>query len=249
LAERVGYDRVASLVYRAGFNADIQPYPSIALGSFEVTPIEIAGAWTALANGGVRVEPRAISGVSTNEGETLRTYPIESTEVFRPELAALMTNLLENVINAGTGVGVRSRGYTRPAAGKTGTSRDGWFAGYTTDLLVIAWVGFDDNRELDIEGSRSALPIWTSFMLEASRLYPARPEQDVAFAVPPGVEMATIDGETLTLASPTCDLRFVQAFIRGTAPTAFCPIHAFGDGFLLSGVPAVSAPVLSNTSP
>jgi membrane peptidoglycan carboxypeptidase len=249
VAERVGYDRVASLVYRAGFNADIQPYPSIALGSFEVTPIEIAGAWTAFANGGVRAEPRALSGVSTNEGETLRTYPIESTEVFRPELAALMTNLLENVINAGTGVGVRSRGYTRPAAGKTGTSRDGWFAGYTTDLLVIAWVGFDDNRELDIEGSRSALPIWTSFMLEASRLYPARPEQDVAFAVPPGVEMATIDGETLTLASPTCDLRFVQAFIRGTAPTAFCPIHAFGDGFLLSGVPAVSAPVLSNTSP
>lgn len=245
VAERVGYDRVAELVYRAGFNADIQPYPSIALGSFEVTPIEIAGAWTALANDGTRVEPQAIRRVATAEGEDLRTYPIESTRVFRPELAALMTNLLENVINRGTGAGVRSRGYTRPAAGKTGTSRDGWFAGYTTDLLVIAWVGFDDNRELDLEGSRSALPIWTSFMLEANRLYPPRPGQDVAFAPPPGIEMATIDGETLTLASPTCSDRFVQAFIRGTAPRAFCPIHAFGDGFLLSTSPALGTGALT----
>jgi penicillin-binding protein 1B len=238
--------RVAELVYRAGFNADIQAYPSIALGSFEVTPIEIAGAWTALANSGMRVEPRAIGRVTTSEGEDLRTYPVESMQVFRPELAAVMTNLLENVINAGTGVGVRSRGYTRPAAGKTGTSRDGWFAGYTTDLLVIAWVGFDDNRELDLEGSRSALPIWTSFMLEANRLYPARPGQDVAFAAPPGIEMATIDGETLTLASPTCSDRFVQAFIRGTAPAAFCPIHAFGDGFLLSTAPALGTGALTS---
>jgi penicillin-binding protein 1B len=146
----------------------------------------------------------------------------------------MMTNLLENVINRGTGVRVRSSGFTLPAAGKTGTSRDGWFAGYTKDLLAIAWVGFDDNRELDLEGSRSALPIWTSFMMEANRLYPVRPGQNMQFVNPPGVEMVSIDGDTLTLASPTCVNRFSQVFIRGTAPTSYCPIHGFGNGFFMN---------------
>jgi penicillin-binding protein 1B len=199
-----------------------------------VTPIEIAGAWTAFANEGVRVEPRAINQVRSSEGELLTEYPLESHDVIRPELAAMMTNLLENVINRGTGVRVRSSGFTLPAAGKTGTSRDGWFAGYTKDLLAIAWVGFDDNRELDLEGSRSALPIWTSFMMEADRLYPVRQGEDSRFIVPPGVEVVAIDEETLSLASPTCVDRFSQAFIRGTAPTSYCPIHSFGNGFLLS---------------
>jgi membrane peptidoglycan carboxypeptidase len=234
VAERVGFDKVADLAHRVGFNADIQPYPSIALGSFEVTPIEIAGAWSALANEGVRVAPRAIYSVESSDGEVLKSYPLESEAVLRPELAAMMTNLLENVINRGTGVGVRSRGFTLPAAGKTGTSRDGWFAGYTKDLLVIAWVGFDDNRELDLEGSRSALPIWTSFMLEADRLYPVQEGENVEFTNPPGVERVAIDGETLALASPTCITRFFQVFIRGTAPTNYCPIHGFGNGFFLS---------------
>ena len=236
VAERVGYDRVADLAHRAGFNADIQPYPSIALGSFEVTPIEIAGAWTALANEGVRVEPRAIERVTSGDGDVLAAYPLESREVLRPELAALMTHLLGDVINRGTGAGVRSRfGFGLPAAGKTGTSRDGWFAGYTTDLLVIAWVGFDDNHELDLEGSRSALPIWASFMLDAYELYPVREGQNVNFVYPPGVEMVSIDEETLTLASPYCVERFSQLFIRGTAPTSYCPIHGFGGGFFPSG--------------
>ena len=234
IAERVGFDRVAELAHRAGFNADIQPFPSIALGSFEVTPIEIAGAWSALANEGLRVEPRAINSVRSNEDEVLQSYPLQSKEVLRPELAALMTNLLENVINRGTGAGVRSRGFTLPAAGKTGTSRDGWFAGYTKDLLVIAWVGFDDNRELDLEGSRSALPIWASFMLEADRLYPARAGENMNFMNPPGVELVAVDEDTLALASPTCVTRFLQVFIRGTSPTNYCPIHGFGNGFLLT---------------
>ena len=120
VAERVGFDRVAALAHRAGFNADIQPFPSIALGSFEVTPIEIAGAWSALANQGLRVEPRAIKMVTSSDNQVLQSYPLQSREVFRPELAALMTNLLENVINSGTGIGVRSRGFT------TAGSRQDW---------------------------------------------------------------------------------------------------------------------------
>ena len=234
VAERVGFDRIADLAHRLGLNADIRPYPSIALGSFEVTPIEMAGAYTALANEGVRVEPRSIRQVANEDGDVLETYPMESEQVIEPELAYLMTNLLENVINRGTGAGVRSRGFRLPAAGKTGTSRDGWFAGYTKDLLAIAWVGFDDNRELDLEGSRSALPIWVSFMSAADELYPVREDEDMNFYDPPGVEMVSIDGDTLTLATPYCETRFTQAFIFGTVPHTYCPIHSFSSGFFLS---------------
>ena len=234
VAERIGFDKVAELAHRVGLNADIRPFPSIALGSFEVTPIEMAGAYTAFANEGVRVEPRALRYVSDQDGEMLRQYELESEEVLRPELAYLMTNLLQNVINRGTGAGVRARGFTLPAAGKTGTSRDGWFAGYTKDLLAIAWVGFDDNRELDLEGSRSALPIWTAFMLEADALYPVRPDENIYFVEPPGIELVTIDGGTLSLATPYCDDRYTQAFIFGTAPRTYCPIHSFSGGLFLS---------------
>ena len=234
IAERVGFDRIADLAHRVGLNADIRPYPSIALGSFEVTPIEMAGAYTALANEGVRVEPRSIRQVTDEDGDVIETYLMESEQVIAPELAYLMTNLLENVINRGTGAGVRARGFRLPAAGKTGTSRDGWFAGYTKDLLTIAWVGFDDNRELDLEGSRSALPIWVSFMLAADELYPVREDEDMNFYGPPGVEMVSIDGDTLTLATPYCEARFTQAFIFGTVPHTYCPIHSFSSGFFLS---------------
>ena len=234
IAEQVGYDRIAELAHRLGLNADIRPYPSIALGSFEVTPFEMAGAYTALANEGVRVEPRALRKVTGKDGRELESYGLESEEVLRPELAYLMTNLLENVINRGTGAGVRSRGFRLPAAGKTGTSRDGWFAGYTKDLLAIAWVGFDDNRELDLEGSRSALPIWTSFMLRADELYPVRENEETRFFGPPGIELLAIDGDTLSVATPYCENRFIQAFIYGTEPHSYCPIHSFTQRFFLS---------------
>src|SRR5206468_12773566 len=91
-------------------------------------------------------------------------------------------------------------------------------------LLVIAWVGFDDNRDLNLEGSRSALPIWTEFMLKAYELYPAR--DSMSFKPPPGIEIVRIDAESLMLATPSCTNTFEEAFIAGTAPTAYCPIHS-----------------------
>jgi penicillin-binding protein 1B len=137
----------------------------------------------------------------------------------RPELAYLMTNLMQGVINSGTGQGVRARGFTLPAAGKTGTSRDGWFAGYTKDLLVIAWVGYDDNRDLNLEGARSALPIWTEFMMKATQLNPPKDSDQTSFAVPAGIEFARVDAESLQLANGSCVDTFDEAFIEGTAPT------------------------------
>src|SRR5262249_35082340 len=110
-----------------------------------------------------------------------------------------------------------------PAAGKTGTSRDGWFVGYTKDLLVITWVGFDDNRDLDLEGSRSALPIWTDFMLKAYELHP--PDKRMNFIPPAGIEFVTIDADSGFRATGYCFDVYQEAFIRGTAPSAYCPLH------------------------
>jgi penicillin-binding protein 1B len=228
VAERIGYNRVAALAKRMGLNAKIKGYPSVAIGAFEVTPIELAGAYTAFANEGKRIEPHALLRVVAADGGELKSYKYEPREVIRPQIAYLMTHLMEGVIDHGTGAGVRARGFKLPAAGKTGTSRDGWFAGYTKDLLVIAWVGFDDNRDLNLEGARSALPIWTEFMLKAYELYPARDAARMSFTPPPGIEIVRIDADSRMLATPSCQNTFEEAFIVGTAPTTYCPLHSFG---------------------
>jgi penicillin-binding protein 1B len=199
----------------------------VALGAFEVTPIEMAGAYTAFANEGRRMQPHALIRVTSADGSTNKSYKYEPQDVMRPELAYLMTNLMQGVVNSGTGAGVRSRGFTLPAAGKTGTSRDGWFAGYTKDLLAIAWVGYDDNRDLNLEGSRSALPIWTEFMINAHKLYPPRDSEGTSFAVPAGVEYASVDPESFQVANPSCADTFEEVFISGTVPTSYCPLHGF----------------------
>lgn len=226
VAELIGYDRVAEFAKRLGLNAKIKGYPSVALGAFEVTPIEMAGAYTAFANEGRRSQPHALIRVTSADGSTNKSYKYQLKEVMRPELAYLMTHLMEGVIDSGTGQGVRARGFRLPAAGKTGTSRDGWFAGYTKDFLAIAWVGYDDNRDLNLEGARSALPIWTEFMLKATEMYPPNPDR-MYFDAPPGIEYARIDSDSLVLANPSCVDTFEEVFIAGTVPTSYCPLHGF----------------------
>jgi len=222
IAERIGFDRVATMARRMGLNSKIKGYPSVAIGAFEVTPLELAGAYTAFANEGKRMEPHTLLRVEDADGLELKIYKYEPRRVLTPEIAYLMTSLMEGVIDHGTGAGVRTRGFTLPAAGKTGTSRDGWFVGYTKDLLVVTWVGFDDNRDLGLEGARSALPIWTDFMLRAYELHPPRVMSRMAFAPPPGVEIVGIDSKTLMRANPLCQNTFQEAFITGTAPTDVC---------------------------
>jgi penicillin-binding protein 1B len=225
IAEQVGFERVAAMARRAGMNAKVKGYPSVALGAFEVTPLEMAGAYTIFANEGKWVEPHALIRVSSVDGKVSKKYTYEPKEVIRPELAYVMTNIMQGVISNGTGVGVRSRGFSVPAAGKTGTSRDGWFAGYTKDLLVIAWVGYDDNRDLNLEGAHSALPIWTDFMMKAYQLYPARDEERMYFGAPGGVEFVRIDRESLAPANGSCPDTFEEVFIEGSAPGESCPLH------------------------
>jgi len=225
IAERIGYDRVADLARRAGMNAKIKGYPSVALGAFEVTPLEMAGAYTVFANEGKRLEPHAVLRVVSGDGSIKKTYKHEETQVLAPEVAYLMTHLMEGVIDSGTGQGVRSRGFWLPAAGKTGTSRDGWFAGYTKDYIVIAWVGYDDNRDLNLEGARSALPIWTDFMIKAYQLYPPRDPDAMYFEPPEGVDFVRIDRESNLPATSACVDTYEEAFLSAAVPSDHCPLH------------------------
>jgi penicillin-binding protein 1B len=139
-----------------------------------------------------------------------------------------MTSLMEEVLRSGTGAGARGRGFVLPAAGKTGTSHDGWFAGYTTKLICVVWVGFDDNRELVLEGAQSALPIWTEFMKRAHE----HREYATArgFEAPDGIVAVEVDPSTGQLATSACPNTRNEMFIAGSQPAQSCPVHRGGSG-------------------
>ena len=223
LAQMVGYEEVVGLARRAGMNLQIQPTPAVALGAYEATPLELAGAYTIFANEGVKMEPYMLTMVRSRDGNLLEQADPRGVRVLDRRVAFLMTDLMESAINRGTGVGVRARGFQAPAAGKTGTSHDGWFAGYTSNLLTIVWVGYDSDLEVPLSGAASALPIWTEFMKRAIAL----PQyHDVAAPVPPpGVVQVRIDPDTNGLATPHCPRTQTEYFVAGTQPTEHCRLH------------------------
>jgi penicillin-binding protein 1B len=224
IAQLVGYSAVVDMAHMAGLNGDIRPTPAVALGSYAVTPFEMAAAYTPFANGGRWVKPQVVSYVQNAGGETIHGGQNETHQAMDPRVAYLLTNMLEEVLRSGTGAGVRARGFKLPAAGKTGTSHDGWFAGFTSQLLCIVWVGFDDYRELDLEGAKSALPIWTEFMKKAARLGAYR--KAVEFPRPNGVESAKICLESGKLVGDLCTKTATEVFIAGTEPQDKCDLHA-----------------------
>ncbi len=224
LAQMVGYDRVVELVRAAGMNQDILPTPAMALGSYDVTPLEVARAYTVLANSGVRMDPFWVSMVRDRNGAVLEQKKPEGFPVLDRRVAFLVTDLLQGVIRRGTGVGVRARGFTEPASGKTGTSHDGWFAGYTSNLLAIVWVGYDSNAELPLGGASSALPVWTEFMKRAVAIPQYSNMQEPV--PPPGVVQVTIDADTGGLATPHCPRTESHYFLDGTQPAKYCPLHS-----------------------
>jgi penicillin-binding protein 1B len=246
VAEMVGYNTVVNLAHRAGISEDVKATPAMAIGSYDATPMEMAGAWTIFANHGVHVQPSFVSLVKEPNGKVLLDQKPVAKPVLDPRVDYLVVNMLEEVMRTGTAAGVRARGFTAPAAGKTGTSHDGWFAGFTSDLLCIVWVGFDDNRELDIEGAHSALPIWTEFMkraLQQRKYADAKP-----FAAPDGVVTVTIDPESGMPANAQCPAQSPEVFVAGTEPVGTCPLHGNkgGDRTTVSGW---DTPASSGTSP
>jgi penicillin-binding protein 1B len=149
--------------------------------------------------------------------------------VFDPRVAFLVTSMLEEVLRSGTAAGVRARyGFNVPAAGKTGTSRDGWFAGYTSELLCVVWVGFDDNKDLDLQGAYSAAPIWAEFMKKALDYREYRDTK--AFRAPEGIVTVDIDPQSGMLATPNCPKTRPEVYIAGTEPVNACPLHGGRQG-------------------
>ncbi len=162
IAQRIGYTQVTRFAEKAGFPR-VPPYPSTALGAGEATPMQVATAYTSFANKGSRVSPLAIKRVTNKDGATLFQSSAESREVMSPQVAYIMTDMMEDVLTYGTGKRVRDMGFQGPAAGKTGTSRDGWFAGYSPNLVCVVWVGFDNNADIGLTGGATAAPIWADF--------------------------------------------------------------------------------------
>jgi penicillin-binding protein 1B len=226
VAEMIGYQRVVDLTRQMGLGNNIQPTPAVALGAYEMTPIDVAAGYTAFATNGVRAEPLFLRSVLAADGTVEETAQPRTHPVLDPRVAYLTTSLMEDVINKGTGVTVRSMGFTPIAAGKTGTSRDGWFAGFTSNLLCVVWVGFDDNRDLGLSGSESAAPIWAEFMKRAVALPQYKMTED--FDPPPGVLQETIDPQSGQLATSSCPQTVQEYFVSGSEPTQMCELHGGG---------------------
>jgi penicillin-binding protein 1B len=230
VAQMVGYANVVAMAKRAGMNDKIEATPAVALGSYDITPLEAAGAYTVFANGGDYVKPNFVSLVRAQNGQTIYKNAIEKKPVLDPRVAYVMTNMMEEVLRSGTAAGIRAKyKFDAPAAGKTGTSdRDGWFAGYTSELLCIVWVGFDDSRDLDIEGAHSAAPIWAEFMKRALDFREYRDTK--AFRAPDGIVTIDIDPLSGMPATPQCPSVRAEVYIAGTQPVGLCPLHGGRQG-------------------
>ena len=223
VAEMIGYQRVVDIARQMGLGNNIMATPAVALGAYEMTPIDVAAGYTAFANNGIRAEPIFIRNVVAADGTSEESSSPTTKLVLDPRVAYITTSVMEDVINHGTGYPVRALGFDAPAAGKTGTSRDGWFAGYTSNLLCVVWVGFDDNRDLGLAGGQAAAPIWGEFMKRAVTLSKYR--NTVDFQPPPGVTQAMIDPQSGQLAMPTCPKTESEYFIAGSEPTQYCELH------------------------
>jgi len=233
LASMVGFDQVAALARDSGIKS-AKGTPSMAIGSYDATPLEMAGAYTVFSNGGVHIDPWTLASVRAPNGDVIDDYPPSSRQVLDPRVAFLTTSLMQAVLQGngkqgcrvdgkvycGTGAGVRNMGFVSPAAGKTGTSHDAWFAGFTTNLLCVVWVGNDDYTDIKIEGADAAAPIWADFMKRAVKLPQYSDTHE--FTPPDGVDVVKIDRVTNLLSNDACPDSYSAAFLMGTAPTDTC---------------------------
>lgn len=219
LAIEAGLENVLDTARDAGISSELMAVPSMSLGAFEVTPIEMASAYTIFPNGGIRAQPISIINVVTKDGEVLEKKSIRMKREFDAAPVYLTTNIMKGVMDNGTGASARSRGFTAIAAGKTGTTsnyRDAWFVGFTPRLLALSWVGYDDNANMKMSGARAALPIWAHFMKDVA------PAGHGDFAGPPGVILLKVDPITGGLPTRSCPSGKYEAFIEGTEPQNTC---------------------------
>jgi penicillin-binding protein 1B len=220
LASMIGFDRVAALAREAGVKS-ARATPSMPIGSYDATPLDMAGAYTVFANNGLHIDPWMLASVRTPSGDVIEDFTPASKQVLDPRVAFLTTSMMQDVLRGeGTGAGVRNMGFTAPAAGKTGTSHDAWFAGFTSNLLCIVWVGNDDYTDIKLEGAHAAGPVWAEFMKHAVQLPQYSDTHD--FSTPDGVQVVSLDKATNLLSDTACPDAYNAAFLDGTAPTDPC---------------------------
>lgn len=201
LGMQVNIGKVMNLAAKAGMPKVEKAYPSMALGTAEATPLEVATAYTTFANLGDRVMPMAITQITAGDGRVISAPAPDRKNVVRPDVAYVVDDILKDVINRGTAAKAQGWGFRNVPgktafAGKTGTSRDGWFAGFTPELVCVVYVGFDNGDDLGMKGSDSAMPIWADFMQETLAMHP---EWNGDWAMPAGIKRAEIDIRNGTL--------------------------------------------------
>ena len=223
IAYEVGLRSIRDVATRLGLPEANPVVPSLVLGALDATPLEVAQAYAAIASLGFRSEAMSIRSVLDAERQPLERATLSAEQVVSPRVAYLATTLLEGVVDRGTARAIRAAGVQAPIAGKTGTTNDGrdaWFAGFTPDLVVVTWVGFDHGDGAGLTGSQAALPIWVEFMKEVLAGQPTVP-----FLVPPGIRAVEIDPASGGLATPRCPNRIMESFFAGDEPATPCPLH------------------------
>ena len=226
VAKAVGTKPIVQLLHSLGVNSAIgDDLSSVALGSSSVSLMEIAAAYGAVANGGIAVKPTAVRSTKDRLGDVVWNGTPDRLQATSPQGAYVLTSLLEGVIQRGTASKAKVMGFHGSVAGKTGTTdgyRDAWFVGYTADIVIGVWVGFDDERPLRLTGAQAALPIWMDL---ARRVIPPNVP---AFVMPSGVVTRDIDPKTGQLATFQCPERVSEVFIEGTEPSVYCEVHGGG---------------------
>jgi len=220
VALQTGLARIANLAAAFGLPKP-ERYPALALGTQEVTPLQLAGAYAAFVNEGRRVDPRAITSIDEPPG--VHSLASSTAEVVSPTTAYMITNMLSAVIDHGTARKARGAVPGTALAGKTGTSRDGWFVGYSPNLVCVVWIGFDDNKQLGLTGAETALPAWVDFMKGAIALRPDLGGEH--FECPEGIKFVEIDSQTGLISTLGCPLRELIAVTERTAPHLECYVH------------------------
>lgn len=235
VAMNVGLDKIIDTIHGLGVKSPLEPVPSLALGAFEVTPLELAGAYAALDNDGQRPFLLSLKEVVAETGEVQQRRNVDILSVTTPAKAFLITDMLEGVVQRGTASSAKKLGIDFPCAGKTGTTsdyRDSWFVGYTSDLLVLAWVGFDDNTPTHLSGGRGALRLWVNFLKRVRPWIHPQP-----FRVPPGVVERSICCDSGCLAVSSCSNKRNEYFLAENAPRQYCTAHKGALGVRSTEIP------------
>jgi len=238
LALQVGLPPIVELAHGMGISEPLEAVPAVALGAADLTPVELATVYATFARGGLRPPVHALLAVRDRHGKAVQGTALAAPErVLTPQVAYLVTSMLQGVLDRGTGRSARAQGVEGDLAGKTGTTndqRDSWFAGYSPDRATVVWVGYDDNAPTGLSGARGALPIWSRFVVAV------RPPGGYrTFSQPPGLSTAVIDPATGLLATEYCPTVLTELFPAGQVPTDLCNQHQGWSPEMLAQSPAL----------